>query len=244
MIDSLDEINEKTAPAVFPISSPSVHIDEIDPVEKELIKKTVAQTGHIPVSHQSETGSLSNRVAPISSLDTKTLQTELGKFSKKLQAIEDNPNSVDHFPNLAWEAIKAGLEKEKITNQKINEHIRDAQKIQKEIDLLLDLSAELTAHKEGAKEPSVKMKALLEELKELGIELWKGEDKGLTPEKISEIKSLSSAQIDKLRSNLQIIFSTKIQVMIQTIGSIMETLKEIIRNNSRLISTANRLPGR
>ncbi|MES2274027.1 MAG: hypothetical protein V4487_07535 [Chlamydiota bacterium] len=51
------------------------------------------------------------------------------------------------------------------------------------------------------------------------------------------MKSLGSAQVDKLRSDLQILFTTKIQVLIQNMSSIMEALKDIVKNNTRLNST-------
>ena len=147
---------------------------------------------------------------------------------------------IDLGPNLAWGALQAGLAKERQTNLEISNHVKDGEKMQKDIDLLLDLSAELIAHKEGqpAGEP---LKKLLSELAERNIHLWKGED--LSKEKISELKSLSSAQVDKLRSNLQILFTTKIQPAIQAIAAIMEALKEIIRSDARLKQKANQLPG-
>jgi hypothetical protein len=125
----------------------------------------------------------------------------------------------------------------------LNGHIKKAEEHQKDIDLLLDFSSELTAMKEDQKEMSEKLKTILGQLKERGIDLWKSEDQTLSKEKISELKSLSSAQVDKLRSNLQILFTTKIQVLVQAIGAILECVKDIIRNNSRLVSAANRLPG-
>ncbi len=149
------------------------------------------------------------------------------------------PSPIFPFPNLAWEAVKAGLAKEELTNKQLKAHIAEAEKHQKDIDLLLDLSAELTSYKEDTEMPE-KMRSLLKELKERGIDLWKSEETVLSKEKIAELKSLSSGQVDKLRSNLQIIFTTKIQSLIQSIGAIMETLKEIIRNNTKLINTANR----
>lgn len=149
--------------------------------------------------------------------------------------------NIDFGPNLAWGALQAGLAKERQTNIEISNHVKDGEKMQKDIDLLLDLNAELIAHKEGqpAGEP---LKKILSELAERHVHLWKGED--LSKEKISELKSLSSAQVDKLRSNLQILFTTKIQPAIQAISAILETVKEIIRNDTRLKQKANQLPGR
>lgn len=176
----------------------------------------------------------------------EALSAKLESAQASLQEIADNPAPEGRplvFPNLAWESIKLGLAKEKLVNDQLNGHIQAAEKHQKEIDLLLDFSAELTAHKKGEGEMSEKMKSLLAELKERGIDLWKSEEMTLNEERVSDLKSLTNAQVDKLRSNLQIIFTTKIQTLIQSIGAIIETLKDIIRNNTKLINAANRLPG-
>lgn len=157
----------------------------------------------------------------------------------------DNPPAPHtlNFPHLAWESVKAGLKAEGINNEKLNTHIKEAEKHQKDIDLLLDLSAELTGHKDDTKEMSQKMKDLLADLKTRGIDLWKGEGFQINTQKISDLKLLTNAQVEKLRSNLQISLTTKIQALIQSIGAILETIKEIIRNNTKLINTINRLPG-
>lgn len=243
MATSVDavELDENTVPNVMisPIST-------VAPVVGTAEEKIIAQMPKMEISGATgATGgsSLVGRAGAIHPLSENidNVVDELENYQSDLKKIEKQ--SAPHFPNLAWESIKAGLAQEKITNGKLNGHIKDAEKLQKEIDLLLDLSAELTAHPEGAV-PSDKMKALLIDLKQRGIDLWKGEDRTFSKERISELKSLANAQVDRLRSNLQIIFTTKIQVLIQTIGSIMETLKDIIRNNTKLINAANRLPGR
>ncbi len=161
---------------------------------------------------------------------------------------EERDTLLNDFPQLAWEAIKAGLAKEEIMNRTLNGYIQEAETSQQSIDLLLDLSAALTSMKEEMKEEETQdkmktVKNLLNELKERGIDLKHEAEKPFTKEEIAELKSLSSAQVDKLRSNVQILFTTKIQPAIQSISSIMEILKDIIRNNNALISKANRLPG-
>ncbi len=236
----------------FTINSDAIY----DPTTIKTDGKTIRKTEGIALSRiaspKSSNRPLVNRATV--EMPDSTASTEEEELYSNLAAVRDSlvnmearlkdekpePHTLD-FPNLAWEAVKAGLAKERLSNEQLNTHIKEAEKIQKDIDLLLDFSAELTAHKDESKELSEKAKALLAQLKERGIDLWKGE--GLNKEKISELKSLTSGQVDKLRSNLQIIFTTKIQFLIQAIGAIMESLKDIIRNNNKLISTINRLPG-
>lgn len=139
----------------------------------------------------------------------------------------------EEFPNVAYEFVKLGLAKEKFVNEQINGHVREANKIQKQIDLLLDLQGQLNALSNEASEMTQEMKDIIAELKELGVDVWKEEKFEINKEKVSKLKSHASSQVDKLRSNLQIIFTTKIQVFIQMISSILEIVKESIHNDTR-----------
>lgn len=213
------ELEKRRSTEGFPLSpiknDETIHVNELSEKERELIQKTTAQVPSIATP------------SPI-------LAAPLA---------EERVTAVSSFPNLAFEAVNASLIQERRTNDKINEQIRAIEEQQNLISDLLDLSAECTAHKGGA--TSEKMRGLLAKLKEKGIELWKGEDTNNLPkEKVSEIKSLISAQIDKAKSNIQIRFTTKVQPDLQRISAIMEAVKHIINSNSRLINAANRLPGR
>lgn len=226
--------------------STKIHVNDMEPEEGNLIRKTVAMMPQIaaPVPHSTDR-TLSDRVTiglpipPALAEIESNLQTNLEKLHEIKDQIDlENPPELHtlDFPNLALEAVKAGLEKERISNNQIDNYIKEAEKHQKDIDLLLDFSAELSGQKEDT-EISEKLKDLLAQLKERGIDLWKSEEKNLTREKISELKSMGSAQIDQLRSKLQIVFASKLPGLIQAVTTIMQTIQEIIRNHSRLITT-------
>ena len=174
--------------------------------------------------------------------ETAHLETQIGR----LEGIQDqliNEGGELKFPNLAWEAVKAGLAEERKSSATLRHQVQEAEKFQKDIDLLLDLNAELTAHKDGFKEMPASMKGLLEQLKDRGIDIWKGELNGFSKETIAELKLLTSSQVDKVQSNLRIIFTTRIQSLITAISAILDTLREIIRNDRQAKAAANRLPG-
>jgi hypothetical protein len=221
-------------------SSDTIRLKDMPPAEADLIRRTgEAAARYVPSS--SSAPSLEGRVNEI---DAEALENQNGRLealSHQLATMHSQlaTATLDNFPHLAWESVKAGLAQEKIINNKINGYVDEIEKHQKDIDTLLDLNAELTKMKEG--NLSEKAKDLLNQLKERGIDLWKGEDK-LTKEKISELKTLSSQQVDKLRSKIQIIFSTKVQSSMQNINSIMEVLKNIISNNRKLIDRTLTLP--
>lgn len=139
---------------------------------------------------------------------------------------------VDQLPNLAWQCVEAGLNAEKRSNEKLKGFTEQARLIQNKMDKLLDLSS-LQEKDEQLKD---KLKTILADLRKEGLDLWP-EANEIDTSKLSELKQIASSRTDKLRSDLQILFTTDIQNEIQTIQSIVESLREIIRSNSRLLST-------
>ncbi len=226
----------------------AIHLKNLDPAEAAKIEKT--QAAAIPtiqgIDHPSPSDrSLNGKVtlgAPVPmEIDTPAPMevdpildpAALGLDPEKLEIAWQ---AVSEFPALAWEAIKAGLAKEKQSNDVLNGYIAQAESHQKIIDLQLEFSAELTALGDKT-DMSPRMKAIVKELKENGVDFKLEETTKITKEKVIELKSLNSSFIDQRRSKLQILFTTKIQVVIQNIASIMEALKNIVKDNTRLQST-------
>lgn len=224
------------------VQDQKIHVDQMDPQAADLIRKTVAQIPNIS-SHTPHSLDMTPSLVDRASLELpnqtgrEELIAELGNLRSELVEMEGSGSL--QFPRLAWEAVQLGLAKEAHVNAQINGHVNEANKIQKDIDLLLDLSQAISAMPDGAEQLSQEVQDILSQLKERDIDLWKTEDMSANKEKISELKRNSSSQVDKLRSNLQIIFTTKIQVLIQTIGSIMEILKNLVNQNSRLMHSIN-----
>jgi hypothetical protein len=220
------------------VTDDKLHVNDMKAEEAALIRKTVAQMPHIPSLINYNRKSL-NGIATLGPVEGRVRPAVENAVMNNAAEAED-PNivlqAVTEFPNLAWEAIKAGLLKEEITNRQLNAHIKEAEKHQKDIDLLLDFNLEMSGHKEDATELSQRANELLDELKARGIDLWKGE-RAYSKEKASTAKDNSGNQVDKARSKLQSIVLTGIQPKISNIGSIMETLKDILRNSTRLMNT-------
>ncbi len=234
----------------------AVHLKNLDPYEAAKIEKTLqaALPAIQNIDHPSPFDpSLNGKVTlgapqpmeidgdvqpmdidePIYPLDPSLDLDALGVDREKLKTAW---KAVSEFPSLAWEAIKAGLAKENQSNDTLNGYIADAENHQKIIDMQLEFSAELTALGDKG-EMTPRMKTLIKELKANGVDLKVDENTKITKDKVLELKSLNSSFIDQRRSKLQILFTTKIQVVIQNLGSIMETLKNILKDNTRLNST-------
>jgi len=253
-MNALDSVTE--AKPISIKNDQSIHLDQLDPRDAEKIQKT--QAAALPAIQNTDLPSaidpsLNGKVTlgapqpmvvdgsaepmeiedPIYPLDPSLNLDELGVDQEKWKV---SWKAVSEFPCLAWESIKAGLAKEEQSNNVLNGYIIQAEGHQKVIDLLLEFNAELTAL--GDKnDMTPRMKALVKELKENGADLKIDENTKINKDKASELKSLNSSFIDQRRSKLQILFTTKIQVVIQNLGSIMEALKNIVKDNTRLNST-------
>jgi len=232
-LDRLDLDTETNRGGIGAVQSDgTVRLQNLDTKEAKKIEKTnhvavnAIQTTDYP--HASDSG-LNGKV---------TLGAPERSNSIDPEKLETSWEAVNRFPALAWESVNAGLAKEKQSNLELDRHIKKAQDLQDSMKKALEGSTELTAVPDkGSHEISPKLKAIAKELKEKGLDLKLEEGGKITKEKALELKSLISSFIDQRRSDLQILFTTKIQVVIQNIGSIMEALKNIVKDNTRLNST-------
>jgi hypothetical protein len=211
----------------------SIHVNQLASEEAALIQNT--QQAALPAIANTEIPHSSDVLAA----DRVTLGAPQSTDEEPLldpEKLEISKTAITDFPALALAAVEAGLKHERYSNDVLNKHIEEAQGHQKTIDLMLDFSAELTALGDGGA-MTPKMNELVRELKTLGVDLKLEEGTKIAKDRAIELKSLNSSFIDQRRSKLQILFSTKIQVEIQNISSIMEVLKNIIKDNTRLNST-------
>ncbi|HSX13566.1 MAG TPA: hypothetical protein VLE96_04010 [Chlamydiales bacterium] len=103
------------------------------------------------------------------------------------------------------------------------------------IDLLLELSRE--AGKLNPEKPKLNdtITSLISQLKERGINLLDiPEGKEIDKEQLTALKSSLGTHLDKLRTEVQQIF-TKMQTIIQNMSSINDTVKKMISEQSDLI---------
>lgn len=234
------EKDQKTANALPVNGGETVRLEELDPIEARKIQNT--QQAALPAIQNTDLPSSSD--ASLNGRAALGAPTPMQIDSPEPTDIDSTApgeiawKAVSEFPALAWESVKTGLAKEEAANGQLNGYIQEAEGHQKTIDLLLQLSAKLTSLPDkGSHDLSPDTKKLLEELKQKGVDLNLDPNAKISSDKIPQVKSLLNSFIDQKRSKLQILFSTKIQVAIQNISSIMEALKNIVKDNTRLIST-------
>jgi len=142
--------------------------------------------------------------------------------------------------NLGYLMLKIGLEVERVKTRQIHAHLDEANQIQKKLGKLIDLNSKMTlyADNEDKKKLGDDVFKLNEELKAEGIDILGGLKAGdlISSERLAEIKGNISNHTDSLKTELQTLFTTKIQVKIQEIQSILECLKTVEKYWNRLIS--------
>lgn len=138
---------------------------------------------------------------------------------KKIDAVTQTAlNQLD----IAGETVKLGVRAYEEINATLLGYIQEAKGHQYKVELLLQFNQEL---KEGDISPKLKMLAA-----EIDIKL---EGTKLTKEKVSELKSIASSHMESSKSQINIIFSTKISSWQQKLTAIMDIVKEIVRTDQR-----------
>lgn len=211
-----------------------MHINDAD----DSVRRTHAQVHHITTPTRTEGRSLTNRTTLASAIPPKIrrLGAELPAHREQLEALvrgEELPKSSE-FPHLAWEAIKVGLAQENFMHAKLNRHIDEIQASHGDIALLLDLNAELSGMKEESEEFSEKAREILDRLHARGIDI-RGQN-------IGEIKRQTGSHESRIRSDIQIKFTTKVQYLMQQVESMNQILQNIIRSDSKLKEKTQQLP--
>jgi hypothetical protein len=138
------------------------------------------------------------------------------------------------FPDPAREGLMLALSKEESTASALRKKSEEADKLIARIDLMLDLTAELSKNSDqDTIDFSEKAVALLKDLKAQGVDVWKSEEtKEIAKERVSELKSLINSQIDKSRTQEQMIL-TKMQSYAHDLMAILESAKGLVRDDSR-----------
>lgn len=138
--------------------------------------------------------------------------------------------------SLGHELIQLGLNVESVFNKIINGHLKEIEKNDETISLLLKLNNQLS----DAKELPDNIKATLDELKNRQIDF--NVTIPLTKDQISTVKSKSQQEISKLSKINEKIFSTEVSTKIEMQKSIMNIVQEMSKQDNRSKEKANQLP--
>jgi len=138
--------------------------------------------------------------------------------------------------NVGWEILDLGLKKEKMYQAVLIQSTNEASEIQQTIQKLLELNGQLHL---GEKDVvlSDQTLALFKDLEKAKITLLQPGEKKISPTRMSELKAQIGANNDRLKTELQTLFSTKIQVRINEINSLLESLRTTAKYFDRLMSS-------
>jgi hypothetical protein len=176
------------------------------------------------------------------------LGDQMRAYVEGLEAIPDQMKSrsaasAPDFPHPALAGILAAYQKEGEVNEKLLGYVKEMDKLQKDLGLLLDLNAKLNGIKEDVKEMPADLSALLDELKERGMDIWPTDNKAFSKEIKDQIKSMSSGHQDKAKSNLHVLTTAKIQHLTSIMSAIWECMKDFSRRDDQQKQKALRING-
>jgi len=161
-------------------------------------------------------------VPPVSAMEVENAASAAGIGARR------NP------PDFALGIIKVAVAREAFGSEKLKTLAAQVREQLGDIDLLLDLSTELTALPDkDSHEISDKMGKLIAKLEAHKIQVWTG-GKKISKEQLSELKAQTSSQIDKQRTSIQTKISTEIQPEATNLQSIMNIVQQIIQSDARL----------
>jgi hypothetical protein len=231
-LDEISEINE--------IGSPSVSLPCEMPLSPQDSAIQKVAKNHIETNLES-CKSLNGRVSTYNSLEDRIQLLEEAKEELEFSnAILTKEKFNKAMPNLAFEILKLGAKKEAHIHAEINRHLEEGQRLRSQIHDLLDLSAEITKMPSDAKQLSEGAVALLKKLKESGIDLWDKFDGPISKEKLMDLKAEASSRVDRLRSDVNILLSTKVNHLTQVIlPTLLEMMKKIVQEDREAKSRIN-----
>lgn len=200
----------------------------IDALDTEIITSTDSFKEKSPTS------------APLSPTEEKTQTVALSMIK---EGVAGNPKEASIFNLDPAREMAQGIDRleNKLKKEKINplqaeaEAIAGTDETPGTIDLLLDLSKELSSLLSEKPQLSDRAKELLQELKEKGIDLLDiDEKKEFTKEQLADLKTRIATQTDVQRTKLQQIF-TKIQTELQNLSTLIDTAKKTISEQTDLM---------
>ena len=138
--------------------------------------------------------------------------------------------------NIGFQVLQLGLKRAGVYVKEITGHANEAKEIQALLKKNIDLNSKLSVI--GDKEEmtiSTELRDLSRALREKGIQTFSEDKKVLSREEIAEIKTNIGMQIDQLKTEMQVIFSSHIQPKISEMNSLLETLKMIEKYQTKLL---------
>jgi hypothetical protein len=172
-------------------------------------------------------------IAPIlDERESLPVQKELSDTDQKVNQLA----TVDHFPNLTWEILNCYLNYQESQQKKLTNLSNDASHINQKINNLTELRSKLP-NNEKSVELSESAQLLVKDLEKEGISLLQPNEKTISSARMEDLKTQIDAERDRLKSELNILFSSKMPVLIKELQSIEEVVRAILKSDDRMKET-------
>ena len=206
---------------------------DLNPVEVKADAAALAAIGEIEQPH------LSDRIDPKIVTETPPVGEKVAEAAAPVLP-RSEANLLPKNQNPGLEGVKAALLYERNAIVQLNKTEEETSKHLKAIDDLLDLSSALSALSDKDRhDVTDTMQTILNQLKENGIDLLKGDPEQMTKEQLIEVKSIIGSHVDKSRTKVQQIF-TKMQNIIQNMMSVNDSGKRFVSEFTQLLRTISK----
>lgn len=131
--------------------------------------------------------------------------------------------------NPGLKAVQLAMLFEKNKNREISDNISKASNLQKSMEELVDLNGKLALYSENETEKTItpEIREIFQKLKAKGLDILPEKEMKLSRERLAEVKATISAHTDRIKTDLQVLFTAVLGPAIQTLQSVMDCAKRI-----------------
>lgn len=125
--------------------------------------------------------------------------------------------------------VETALLFEKFKTRNINANIQKASNLQESMEQLVDLNGKLALYGENETEKTItpEIREIFQKLKAKGIDILPEKETKLSRERLAEVKAAIGAHTERLKTELQVLFTTELSVDIQILQSVMDAARRI-----------------
>ncbi len=173
----------------------------------------------IELNEGTNAGALGTNRSPLSAGE----KDQLDRIQSAAKTINRNPVKM---------MIEAALTYDKAQNKKINDNITKATDFRNSIDLLVDLNGKLSLYSDNENEKAItpEIREIFQKLKAKGMDILPEKETKLSRERLAEIKATISAHTERVKTDLQVLMATEIQVDIQVLQTVLDCAKKSEEN--------------
>jgi hypothetical protein len=168
---------------------------------------------------------------PLQNLDPSNPTSRVHELVTEFFKESSNPS-----PNNTFAFVTMAVTQERIGYQELEQLCNQAQEKLNTIDILLDLDVKLNGLEDkSSHEISEEMQALFTNLQGRGVQLLTENQTKLSKEQVMSLKAQIGSRIDRLRTEVQTIATTKIHHKVNTNQTLINAAQDALRRYNQMM---------